>query len=137
MSAMVLGRARADPQAPGDHFVQVAFDKQCEYFPLAGCQPLKAGFRFLTLGTLLCQFVPADESLVDNLEQSLGIERFLDKMQRAGTHGLHRDWHIGLSGHDDEDCVNSPAGQLPLKLEAVHAWQANVDQRANRAHVFE
>ena len=64
----MLRGARADSKTRGDHLVRMTFDKQSEYFPLAGCQLFEAAFNFNAPNTLLYHFALASERLIDSIE---------------------------------------------------------------------
>ncbi len=60
------------------------------------------------------------------VEETLGIDRFLEKIEGAGLHCLNRSWNVALACDDDYLGFRIELFELPDELDAVDIWQHHV-----------
>src|SRR5262249_20755732 len=102
VGAVDLDRAWADPEVESDLLVGKAADQALQHLALAVGECGQTAVDLCALG-----FVPVLAALLiaggaHGLEQSLVIERLLDKIRSADLHRLNRERNIAVSGHDDD-----------------------------------
>jgi hypothetical protein len=56
----------------------------------------------------------------NGLNESVGLVRLFDEIDRARRHGADRSRYIGLAAHDNQGQLNADSRESTLKLQALH-----------------
>ena len=123
---MGLHRLGADPQGGGDLPVGAAIGDHHHHLVLPGGEFRQAAGD---LGALLA----IDPALLVSLQgqaqagdQGLVIEGFLDEVQGAAAHRLHRHAHVAMAGDDHHRDADLLPRQIGLELQAAHARHTHI-----------
>ena len=123
----------ADPQFTGYLLIKHTRDHKTHDLALARAQG-RVGFSQPGEITLLpAPHAVAVQSLVDRGQQVLVIERLGQKLHGARFHRLHCHPNISVTGDKDNGDLDSRISQLALKVQAVDARKAHVQNKAARA----
>ena len=103
---------------------------------LAGRESLELLNIHARVVTLCIRMGAAFHAVCDLGQKALGRDRFAQKAGRAESHRFDGQWNRGIAGREQRaNAQPTPADRL-LKRKAVHAGQANIDDRATIAGGF-
>src|SRR6266446_1135972 len=120
----------AGSEIKGYLLVEHARNNQAHDFALARGQLVVAFSQLGEATLLLASYTVAIQSLADRIQQLLVLERLGQKLHGTGFHGLHRHRNISMTSDEDDGDLDARVSQLALKVQAVDARKAHVQNKA-------
>src|SRR5467141_3409815 len=130
MAAMDLHGDFAGPQLKSDLLIEHSRNYQGHNLTLACSQSRVALSQLGKVTLLLARHTVTIQSLADRIQQVLVLERFGQKLQGTGFHGLHRHRNISMTGNEDDGNLDARVSQLALKVQAADSRKAHVQNKA-------
>jgi hypothetical protein len=127
MGSVYFNRPYAEAEIEGYRLVGPPLQDGVEHFAFARTERRYACNRFDDLTPPLV-LVTSTESRLDGSQEQIVGERFLDEIDRAASHGVHRSQNITLSRHHDDGKIEMNILEPGLKLKTVHARHSHIDQ---------
>src|SRR6266849_6272501 len=120
----------AGPEIKSYLLIEHARNHQAHDFALACGQRLVPFSQLGKVTLLLARHTVTIQSLADRIQQVLVPERFGQKLQGTGFHGLHRHRNISMTGNEDDGNLDARVNQLALKVQAADSRKAHVQNKA-------
>src|SRR5581483_91040 len=135
-ASMFLDGAFAGAELGADLLVQQSGCDQSEDLSLSRRQAAFAFFQFEPLMMFGSPQPRKADALSDHSEQRLIVKRLFQTVQRAGSHRLNPDRHVGMPGDEGNRNKRVSPPDFREELQAVHSGQADVGDDAIRIYRF-